>query len=642
MGLTDREDLSPPSALRDAIATLEFGVGTESCPTARASGRVLTERVDAPIDVPGFDRAGMDGYAVRAMETGGAGTENPVTLDLVGRIRAGEHPDIEVGPGDAAEITTGAVVPPGADAVVIVERTEEGDGCVSVHESVAPGENVAPAGSDIAAGSRALGPGTRLSPREIGLLSALGHAEVAVRSRPKVGIVPTGAELVDPGDAVEHGAGEIYDANSNTIAAAVREAGGDPSVHSRVGDDTEDMEAVLLRAAGECDLVLSSGSTSAGAGDVVRRVIEAEGELLIHGVAVKPGKPTLVGRLGGAGYVGLPGYPVSALSIFRVFVAPAIREAAGVPEPAAGTVEATMAVAERFTGERHRYVPVGLVTAGSGGTLAYPVDKGSGATTSLAYADGVVEMAADRAEFAAGEHVSVELLTGESGPPPLLGIGEDDPALRRLLDRIDGARYLPHGSREGLRLLREGVPDVAVVSGTEGSESGASGPGVGGAGGDRADAVDLGGWTREWGLVVPAGNPAGIDGLSDLLDRDLALANRGPESGLRASLGDAVVDVAAERGIDRHDVVAGIEGFDRGFPGVESPARRVEDGRADAGLGLHATAERLGLGFVGLGAEEVGVVASADRTDKAGVTALRDALGSIEEIVADLPGMAVG
>jgi putative molybdopterin biosynthesis protein len=630
MGKTDRRDLSPPSALREAIAALEIGGTTETLRTRRASGRVLTRRVDAAIDVPGFDRAAMDGYAVRAADTDGATPDDPVRLDLVARVRAGERPGVEVGAGEAAEITTGAVMPPGADAVVIVERTAEVASDVSVRDSVTPGANVTPAGADVAAGSRALGPGTRLSPREIGLLSALGHAEVEVRARPTVGIVPTGAELVDPGEEIDHAAGQIYDANSHTIAAGVGEAGGEPTVYPRVGDDPDAMEATLERAAEECDLVLSSGSTSAGAGDVIRDVIERRGELLVHGVAVKPGKPTLVGRLGGAGYVGLPGYPVSALSIFRVFVAPAIREAAGLPEAASGTVEATMAITERFTQTRHRYVPVGLVASGAGETLAYPVDKGSGATTSLAYADGIVEMPADSDRLAAGESVSVELFSPADDPPPLLGIGEDDPLLARLLDRVDGSRYLPRGTRPGLRLFRDGVPDVVAVAGPTGATSTAD---VG------DDAVELGRWSREWGLVVPPGNPAGIDGLADLVDGDLLFANRGEDSGLRASLGDAVSVLAADRGVDRHDIVDAIAGFGRGFPGVESPARRVEAGRADAGVGLRSTAERLDLGFVGLGREPLAVFANADRTGKPGVTALRDALASVESIVGDVPGV---
>jgi len=641
MGLTDREDLSPPEALREAIAALDVVGGTETVPVEEATGRILAARVDADIDVPGFDRASMDGYAVRASDTTGASEAEPVDLDLAGRIRAGETPAVEVGAGEAAEITTGAVVPPGADAVVIVERTAERDGdentpagtgggeatAVSIRDSVTHGENVMPAGTDIPAGTRALGPGTRITPREVGLLSALGREGIEVRTKPVVGIVPTGAELVMPGEPIDHGAGQIYDVNSHTIAAGVREAGGNPTVYPHVGDDPAALEDVLERAAGACDLVLSSGSTSAGAGDVIDRVIDERGELLLHGVAVKPGKPMLVGRIGDAAYVGLPGYPVSALSIFRVYVAPRIREAAGLPEAASDTVEGEMAVDEEFTQSRHRYLPVGLVESGSGETLVYPVDRGSGATTSLADADGVVEMPADRDVLSAGTTVPVALFSPEERPPRLFVIGEDDPTLSRLLDGVDRARYLPRGSRAGLRLLRQGVPDVAVVAGPDGGgEDGEAGEaGVGAA----VPPTELGGWSREWGLVVPPGNPEGVSGLGDLVDRDLTFANRGTDSGLRASLGVAVAAFADERGVDRHDVVAAIQGFDRGLPGHESPARRVEDGRADAGLGLRGTAERLGLGFVALGEERVRVLVNPDRRGKAGVTDLERALDQL-------------
>jgi putative molybdopterin biosynthesis protein len=273
------------------------------------------------------------------------------------------------------------------------------------------------------------------------------------------------------------------------------------------------------------------------------------------------------------------------------------------------------------------------VGSGAGETLAYPVDKGSGATTSLAYADGIVEMASDRDRIGAGESVSVEPFSPEDDPPPLLGVGEDDPLLARLLDRVDGSRYLPRGTRPGLRMFRDGVPDVVAVTGPEGATSAA----------DTGDeAVELAAWSREWGLVVPAGNPAGIDGLGDLADGDLVLANRGEDSGLRASLGSAVSGLAADRGIDRHDVVTAIEGFDRGFPGVESPARRVGAGRADAGVGLRSTAERLGLGFVGIGRERLEVLAREDRTGKPGVSAMEDALASIDATVEDVPGAEPG
>ncbi|WP_254840754.1 molybdopterin biosynthesis protein [Natronomonas marina] len=645
MSRKEFRDLADPEAAREAIASLELRPDDETVPLREARGRVLAERVDAELDVPGFDRASVDGYAVRAADTFGADEAEPARLELVGEVHAGVEPDVEVGDGECAEVSTGAVLPPGADAVVMVERTDrvsrsdtersrgegerseseprdaEGDD-VLVRTSLAPGDRVMFAGADVAAGERALGPGTVLTSREIGLLSALGVDEVPVRGRPTVGIISTGDELVRPGDPLNSDAGEIYDVNSYTTATAVEEAGGEARLYPHAGDDYDAMESVLREAAAECDLVLSSGSTSASAVDVIYRVVEESGELLLHGVAVKPGKPMLVGRLAGSAYVGLPGYPVSALTIFRTFVAPAIREAAGLPEPQTATVEGSMAVRERYEEGRLRYMPVGLVTDGDGETLVYPVDKGSGATTSLVEADGVVAVPPDVEYLDADERVEVQLFSPDVRPPAVFGAGEDDPALSRLLDRVERPRYLGVGSRQGARRLRDGVTDVAVLTGEA----------------DPDGAVELGGWSREWGLLVPEGNPKGVEGVADLVDREVRFVNRTTDSGLRTTLGNAVADLADERGVDRHSLVEGIDGFEFAVRAHESPARKVLAGAADAGLGLRATAESLGMGFVACGEESVRVVASEARREKPGVRDFETALASVEDVVADLPG----
>ena len=615
-------DLADPDVARETIASLDLAPEAEAVPLREARGRVLAERVDADLDVPGFDRASVDGYALRAADTFGADEADPVALRLVGEVHAGSEPDVEVGAGECAEISTGAVLPPGADAVVMVERTDPGDAEeVLVRTSLAPGDRVMFAGADIAAGERALGPGTVVTAREVGLLSAIGVDEVTVRGVPTVGIVSTGDELVRPGDPLDSDAGQIYDVNSYTTATAVEEAGGEARLYPHAGDDYDAMESALRAAAEECDLVLSSGSTSASAVDVIYRVVEETGELLLHGVAVKPGKPMLVGELAGSAYIGLPGYPVSALTIFRAFVAPAIRRAAGRPEPETATIEGRMAVRERYSEGRFRYMPAGLVTDGDGETLVYPVDKGSGATTSLVEADGIVSVPPDVEYLDSGESVAVTLFSGDVRPPTLFGAGEDDPALSRLLDRVDRPRYLAVGSRQGRRRLRDGVTDVAVTTGDS-----------------SPDGVELGGWTREWGLVVPAGNPAGIDGLADLVDGDLRFINRTTDSGLRSTLGEAIEGLADERGVDRRDVTEAIDGFELAVRAHESPARKVLAGEADAGLGLRATAEALGMGFVPCGTERVGVVADPDRAEKPGVRRLRAAIDDGSAVFEELAG----
>ncbi|MFO7927453.1 MAG: molybdopterin biosynthesis protein [Halobacteriota archaeon] len=618
-------DLADPETARRAIRSLDLDPEPETVPLREARGRVLAERIDADLDVPGFDRASVDGYALKAADTFGADEADPAELRCIGEVHAGAEPTVEVGTGECAEISTGAVLPPGADAVVMVERTDratdESSETILVKTSLAPGDRVMFAGADIAAGERALGPGATITPREIGLLSAIGVDAVPVRGRPTVGIVSTGDELVRPGGSLDSAAGEIYDVNSYTTAAAVEDAGGEARLYPHAGDDYDAMEATLREAADECDLVLSSGSTSASAVDVIYRVVEETGELLLHGVAVKPGKPMLIGRLGGSAYVGLPGYPVSALTIFRAFVAPAIRRAAGVPEPETATVEGRMAHRERYSEGRLRYMPVGLVTDGDGGTLVYPVDKGSGATTSLVEADGIVSVAPDVEYLDVGERVEVQLFSPDVRPPTVFGAGEDDPALSRLLDHVDRPRYLAIGSRQGRRRLRDGVTDVAVVTGES-----------------LPDGTELGRWSREWGLVVPSGNPDEIDGLADLVDTDVRFVNRTTDSGLRSTLEAALDDLASERDVDRRGLTDAIDGFDLAVRAHESPARKVRVGDADVGLGLRATADALGMGFVHCGTERVSVVADETRADKDGVERLAAAIDGNESIFESLAG----
>lgn len=454
------------------LASLEEagGVAGELTPERRvvevplidARGRVLAESVESPIDVPGFDRSLMDGYAVRAEDTYGADEREPETLRVVGSVSAGTSPDVTVGEREAAEIATGAPIPEGADAVVPVERTAKGeeDDEVRVRTSLAPADNVMFAGSDVAAGELALSAGKTVSQREIGLAAAVGTETLPVYARPRVGIVSTGDELVRPDGSLAEG--QIHDVNTFSVATAVKEAGGEPTIYDHVGDDYDKMVSVMRKAASDCDLVLSSGSTSASDEDVVYRVVEEEGELLLHGVALKPGRPTVFGRIDGTPFVGLPGNPISALSVFRMFVGGMVRNASGQErDDERRTRHATVADEVRTEGGRTRILPVGLVEDGGGSTLAYSVDKGSGATTSLTRADGYVTVEPSRNYLDAGDDVEVSLFGGAS-PPALLGAGERDTLLNNLLEGRD-ARWLPFGSVEGARRLRKGVVDIAAV-----------------------------------------------------------------------------------------------------------------------------------------------------------------------------------
>jgi len=570
-------------------------------PLENAVGRVLAAAQTAPIDVPGFDRAAMDGYAVRAADTFAASETDPVSLRLSGAIHAGEPATQTVSAGSCVEISTGAVMPAGGDAVVIVERTERSDDEVAVYRPVAPGQNMMAAGADIAAGTPALRAGTIIAPRVVGLLAAMGVDEVLVRDRPQVGIISTGDELVRPGETLTPTAGQIYDVNSYTVAAAVEEAGGVPVLYPHAGDTYTEMEAQLREAAAACDLVVSSGSTSASAVDVIYRVIEDAGELLAHGVAVKPGKPMLIGRFSDSAYIGLPGYPVSALTIFRRFVAPRLRAAAGRPPASAPTITGRMLEEGRFGEGRLRLMPVGVIADESGDPLVYPVDKGSGATTSLVEADGVVSVPATTAYVAADETVEVELFDTDWVMPRLLLAGEPDPVVTDLLAQLTAPRFLAVGSDEGRRRLRRGIVDAAVVTG-EGSAVGEPG----------------GRLTRRWGAYFSADTEQSVE--EALADPDLRVVSVDDRYGLHATIREWVDDA------DRWQRV-------RTMPGLYSPVEAVRRGDAELAL-TTAMDTHDAVSFTPLGTAELQIRINPSRAGKQGVTRLRAAAaGSLTDTV---------
>ena len=570
--------------------------GVTSVPLDAAEGRVLARPKTAPIDVPGFDRAAMDGYAVRAVDTFNATETDPATLVLAGAVHAGETPSETLEADVCIEISTGAVMPAGADAVVIVERTEATEGEVAVYRPAAPGENVMAAGADIAAGTPALRAGTIITPRVVGLLAAMGCAEVTVRKRPRVGIISTGDELVRPGGSLRTEAGQIHDVNSYSIAAAVEQAGGRAVLYPHAGDAYAEMETQLRAAATECDLVVSSGSTSASAVDVIYRVIEEAGELIAHGVAVKPGKPMLIGRFDNSAYIGLPGYPVSALTIFRRFVAPRLREAAGRPPASAPTITGRMLEEGRFGEGRLRLMPVGVIADAHGEPLVYPVDKGSGATTSLVEADGVVAVPPTTAFVPTDEIVEVELFDSDWMMPSVLVAGEPDPMVTDLLADLGEPRFLAVGAREGLRRLRRGIVDAAVVTAT-GDDTGSVGGTI----------------IRRWGAYTRTDETLSPE--DALADSDAAVMTVDQRYGLHATIEAWVNDPDRWR-----RVLTG--------PGLYSPIEAVRRGDVQVGLTTAADAPAA-VSFTPLGSEELQIRINPDREAKVGVSRLRTALEAV-------------
>lgn len=379
---------------------------TERVGLLEATGRVLAEPVVAAMDVPPFPRAAMDGYAVIAEDTFGAGNFNPVRLRLIEVIHAADIARREVARGTCIQVATGAPIPAGADAVVQVEDTElEGDGSTSgtikIYKPVYPRQNVSPRGEDIQAGGEILAAGTRMDPSKIGVLAALGITQVPVFARPTVAVIPSGNEIVRPGDPLEPG--KIYDINSYTLSALIQEQGGIPALFPVMRDTLEDVQRTLTEGLA-CDLVVVTGGSSVGERDVMLEAVERAGEVKFHGIAVKPGKPTLCGVIQGKLILGMPGYPTSCLTNGYGLLIPVLRKLARLPQSAGGgPMELPMSRRYTSTIGRHQYLPVRVENG-----EVVPAFKESGAITSMADAEGYIEIPAHVDLVEKGERVLVK------------------------------------------------------------------------------------------------------------------------------------------------------------------------------------------------------------------------------------------
>jgi len=385
--------------------------GKEIVSLQHAYNRILAEDVVAPLAVPPFNRSTVDGYAVKAEDTFGAEEDRPIALRLCGQVRVGEPPKVAVEEGTTVEIVTGAPLPEGANAVVMFENTVKKEKTILVHTSVSKGENVMKAGSDIQKGETALKKGQMLGAYEIGVLAALGLTKVKVYKRPKVAILSTGAEVVEPGKPLT--TGKIYDINAHALSAAVMECGGEPVNLGIVQDETRKMEAALKRALDMADLVITSGGVSVGPTDIIPKVLDTLGKpgVIVYGIAVKPGKPTTVAVVNGKPVFSLPGNPTSALLVFQLLVRPIIVGMTGRPAEKPRTVKAVAATKMFAARGRRTFVTVHLTKDEDGNFVASPVPLGlSGAITTLSKADGFVEIHESQQFIDEGEEVIVNLL----------------------------------------------------------------------------------------------------------------------------------------------------------------------------------------------------------------------------------------
>lgn len=592
---------------------------SESVALAEALGRVLAGDVASPIDVPPFDRALVDGFAVRATDTQGSRSASPRRLILNPEILAcGVASRLAVAEGTATPIATGGVIPRGADAVVMVEQTEfQGEAlAIDLVQAARPGQFVGYAGADMAAGETVLRKGLRITAREIGMLAACGLARVPVVRRPRVAVLSTGDELVAVGAPLPPGA--IYDSNGPIVAAAVTENGGESVPLGIVPDDAAALREALHRALAETDIVILSGGTSKGAGDVSHRILKDLGSpgILVHGVALKPGKPLCLAVAEGKPIIVLPGFPTSAMFTFHDFVVPLIRAMAGLPPREDEAVAAVLP--QRVASElgRTEFVMASLAET-PGGMVALALSKGSGSVTAFSQADGFFAVPAARSGVEAGETVSVTRLGAGVRPPDLTLIGSHCVGLDRvvglLAERGLRARTLWVGSAGGLAALQRGECDLAALHLLDPETGLYNSPFL-------AEGSSLTpGWGRLQGVVFRRGDPlfadreAGAAVAAALAVPEAVMVNRNVGSGTRA-----LVD-----GLLRGSRPAGFWNQPRSHNAV---AAAVAQGRADWGVAISTVARAYGLGFLPLTEERYDFAYAADKRDTPALAAFLDVL----------------
>jgi putative molybdopterin biosynthesis protein len=599
--------------------------GIEQVSLDAALGRVLAADVTSPVDVPSFDRSNVDGYAVIAEDTFGASEEVPRLVQLADEIiHTAVVPATVIQRGTAVSIATGGMMPRGADAVVMIEHADIAGNELRVARAVTAGSGVSFAGTDITAGETVLRLGQILTSRDTGVLAAIGVATVDAWRKPIVAILSTGDEIIPPGQPMQPA--RIYDSNAQVLADAVRELGGEPLRLGITPDDADALRAKVRDALNAADIVLLSGGTSKGAGDISYRVVAelTDPGIVAHGVALKPGKPICLAASGGRPVVVLPGFPTSAIFTFHEFVAPVLSSMAGRTHEERATVQARLAVRVNSEIGRTEYLLVGLVEIPSPESripnpdsrvlAAYPMGQGSGSVTTFSRADGFTTIGRHEEIVPAGTTVSVQLLGRERQLADLVVIGSHCVGLDYLLGELQKAdvrsKFIAVGSVAGLEAATRGECDIAGVHLLDTKTGEYNRPFL-------TPALDLiPGYGRLQGIVYRKG--------------DIRFEGRTVEEAIAAALADAsCVMVNRNQGSGTRALIERLLGGARP-PGYavqprthNAVAAGVVQERADWGVTLDTIARTAGLGFIPVQHEQYDFVTPKARAERDPVKAFR-------------------
>ncbi len=600
----------------EAAISLE-PLGEEMIDLNQALGRVLSKDVIARVNVPSFDRSNLDGFAVKASDTVGAEEYRSISLQLNDeQIAAGSQPKQEIKKGFATQIATGGMLPRGADAIVMVEHANFSDGKLLINKAVSPRVGIAFAGTDVSAGEIILYQGDQLTSRETGILAAIGEAKVHVWKRPKVAIISTGDEIIAPGQTMIPGL--VYDSNARIIADAVKELGGQPLELGIAIDNISELRDKINVALSKADIILLSGGTSKGQGDLSYQVVYEliNPGVIVHGVALKPGKPICLAATQGKPVVVLPGFPTSAIFTFHEFIAPVIRRLSGLPPASENTRTAKLDVKVNSEIGRTEFLLVRLLENSQQNNdtelIAYPIGKGSGSVTTFSRADGFVRIDRHVELIEAHSTVEVQLISRDTKPADLVIIGSHCAGLDLIMSQLKSrgiqVRLISVGSSAGLAAVKRGQCDIASMHLFDPVSQSYNEPYL------KEGLSLLKGYRRRQGLLFKKGDPRfqGTDAKTIIHqiknDPTCMMINRNTGSGTRVLI-DQLLDGEKPNGYliqtsNHRAVIAAIQ-----------------QGRADWGIAIEAVVDDESIGFLPVKDEHYDFMISDSKLQKNSVQA---------------------
>ncbi len=560
----------------------------------------------------------MDGYAIDWESSAGAEEDSPVKLKIVGEVKVGSRPGITVGKGEAAYISTGAMIPRGADSVIMVEYTSRSGSTVDVYRSVAPGENIAHAGSDFFYGEVLANRMKRVTPEHIALFASTGIDKVKMLRKLKIGIFSTGDELMTPGNSLNEGM--IFDSNSYFFKGVLESIGQlQVEILGKIEDDEDKTIRFLQKNLEAFDVLISSGSTSAGFHDLLYRVTEKlGGHIVFHGISIKPGKPTFLARFRNSLLIGMPGFPLSAAAVLYYLVVPAFQEALSMDRKRLVPVK----LAFRINSEKGKDTIIPAIIGRSG--RAYPILGESGSFSRVVYADGLLVIPGSRNFYDRDERVKFLRLKNEKRD--LLCIGSNDPFLERILfDSSSNPTIVNAGSWGGVKAMEMGEADVAGIHLLRDEEYNRFVM----SGDLRENAVLIRGFSRVQGII----STTGVSSMKEIVDRDLLFVNRNAGSGTRD-----LIDFYLESELGKEFRKERIRGYFWEARSHAAVARSVKQHRADAGVSIEFYSKLFSLDFKPLREEDYDILASKDFLRTATGRRFVDRLKNSSRYLSDFPG----